>query len=109
VRVTARAKPESLDQLQEGIAMSSIAQTDQNGRYRLENVPPGRYYVAAGNIDLPTYYPGTLDVSSGTTLQITPGTERTGVDFTLADLSFSLAGQSGIRPGYTIPVQAQIE
>jgi hypothetical protein len=61
VRVTARAKPDSLEKLQEGFAMSSIAQTDQNGSYRLENVPPGLYYVTAGNIDLPTYYPGTLD------------------------------------------------
>ena len=49
-RVTARPKPDSLDQPQEGIAMSSIAQTDQDGRYRLESVPPGRYYVSAGNI-----------------------------------------------------------
>ncbi len=109
VRVTARPKPDSLDELQEGVAMSSIAQTDQDGRYRLENVPPGRYYVAAGNIDLPTYYPGTLDVASGTVVQITPGTQRAGIDFTLADLSFSLAGTSGLRPGYTIPIQTQVE
>jgi hypothetical protein len=108
VRVTARPKLDSLDQLQDGIAMSSIAQTDQNGRFRLENVPPGRYYVAAGNIDLPTYYPGTLDVATGTTLQITPGAERTEVDFTLADLSLSRAGTM-IPSGYTISLQIQVE
>jgi len=51
-------------------AMSSLTQTDSTGRYHLDNVPAGRYYIAAGRVDLPTYYPGTLDMTQGTTISI---------------------------------------
>jgi hypothetical protein len=34
--------------------------TDATGKYRLEDVPAGRYYVAAGRVEAPTYYPGVL-------------------------------------------------
>ena len=36
--------------------MMSIAQTDSEGRYRLVNIPPGGYYVAAGSADMLRYY-----------------------------------------------------
>jgi hypothetical protein len=44
-------------------ALFGISQTGEDGRYRLENLPPGRYYIFAGLIDLPSYYPNatTLD------------------------------------------------
>jgi 5-hydroxyisourate hydrolase-like protein (transthyretin family) len=59
IRVAAVPRPESGGKvLAGGAAMSSQAETDAEGRYRLENVPPGRYFVAAGIIALPTFYPG---------------------------------------------------
>ena len=38
-----------------------VTQTDEQGRYRLTNVPPGRYLIAAGLVGLATYYPGQID------------------------------------------------
>ena len=41
----------------------TMAKTDDNGNYQLENVPPGRYYILAqpvgrSNGEAPTLYPG---------------------------------------------------
>jgi len=52
-----------------GAAMASLVTTDAAGRYRLENIPPGRYYITAGRVDFPTYFPGALDTSAGTISQ----------------------------------------
>src|SRR5262245_23086211 len=40
--------------------VTSITQTDGNGRYQLEDLPPGRYFIAAGPISAPTFHPGVL-------------------------------------------------
>src|SRR5262245_47024779 len=45
-------------------SMFSIAQTDASGRYRLESIPPGRYYIMAGRADAPTYYPGVVGTTN---------------------------------------------
>src|SRR3954463_13502606 len=42
-------------------ALVSIAETDEDGRYRLEMIPPGRYLITAGRVDNPTFYPGAID------------------------------------------------
>lgn len=34
-----------------------VTQTDEQGRYRLTNLPPGRYLIAAGLIGVGTYHP----------------------------------------------------
>src|SRR5262245_30745738 len=68
-------------------AMASLAQTDSTGRYRLENVPPGRYFVTAGRVDLPTFYPGTLDVTKGTAISITSAGVVSDIDFAIQDPS----------------------
>src|SRR5688572_29998661 len=36
--------------------LANIGKTEASGYYRLENIPPGRYYVVAGRVDTPTYY-----------------------------------------------------
>jgi len=38
-----------------------VTQTDDQGRYRLAGLPPGRYLIAAGLVGLGTYYPGQID------------------------------------------------
>jgi hypothetical protein len=80
----------------------SSAGTDDLGEYRIFGIAPGRYYleatyrnfgmmmpgtrVAAKPVEesyIPTYFPGTADVSSATTIELAPGAQIRGVDFTL--------------------------
>jgi Spy/CpxP family protein refolding chaperone len=68
-------------------AMASLTTTDNMGRYRLEGVPPGRYYVAAGRVDLPTYYPGTMNRSLGTAVSIASAATVADIDFVIQNTS----------------------
>jgi Carboxypeptidase regulatory-like domain len=117
VRVTAVAVPESLTDAQSSTAMGAIAQTDTNGRYRLENIPPGRYYIAAGRLDLPTYYPGTQQMTGGTVVAVTSGSVSTQINFTMQDSS---AGRSApatffgftsitTSPSLPLPIEIRLE
>ena len=63
--------------------MESMAETDRNGRYRLTDVAPGRYYIVAGVLAEPTYHPGTANPGSATILTIQPGSNAAGVNFTI--------------------------
>ena len=38
-----------------------VTQTDEQGQYRLANLPPGRYLIAAGLVGMATYFPGQID------------------------------------------------
>jgi hypothetical protein len=82
------------------------ATTDDRGDYRIFWVPPGRYIVSvtSNNSNLPieilfssnspysdrtfppTYYPGTPDPTRATSIDLKPGAEITGIDFTLSQL-----------------------
>jgi hypothetical protein len=42
-------------------APTRVTQTDDQGRYRLTNLPPGEYLIAAGLIGVGTYYPDETD------------------------------------------------
>jgi hypothetical protein len=64
-------------------ALSNITQTDSSGRYRMEQVPSGRYYVLAGLVDNPTYYPGAVARESATPLLVAAGTVLEVTDFRL--------------------------
>jgi len=113
IRVAARARTATLEDTIEGAALAALAETDASGRYRLEGVPPGRYTISAGRVDLPTYYPGTLDLASGTVLAITADSAISEIDFTLADVSFVVTGlpsQSGVmQSSVTVPVRLVVE
>jgi hypothetical protein len=78
VRVMATALPEAGVQ---GGTMVSLTETDNNGRYRLENVPPGRYYIQAGFVDNPNYYPGVAAASGAMSVLVTAGATVSGIDF----------------------------
>jgi protocatechuate 3,4-dioxygenase beta subunit len=81
---------------------SGSAATDDLGEYRIFGIAPGRYYleatyrnfgmsmpgmrVAAKPVEesyIPTYFPGTADVGSAATIELAPGAQIRGVDFTL--------------------------
>ena len=75
-----------------GSVVESLAQTDASGRYRLE-VPSGRYYIAAGSVDSPTYYPNDRSVASARVITVSAGT-------TVPDINFSryIPASSGSPP-----------
>ncbi len=109
-RMTAIARAESLDEVVTSPAMSSLAETDEQGRYTLESIPPGRYFIAAGRLDAQTYYPGTSDIAMAKEVIITPGSTISGIDFTLDDSSFGRANAGGVLINtVAIPLQVTIE
>jgi hypothetical protein len=97
VRVTAVVPPPADGDVSSNATMASIAQTDAEGRYRLEKIPPGQYYISAGRVDVPTYYPGTIQLLRGTIVTIRPGTVTPEISFVLDDASVgrSEQGQRG--------------
>jgi hypothetical protein len=48
--------------------------TDFAGRYRLEGISPGRYYILIGVNGRRFYYPGVTDPGQATAIQVTAGT-----------------------------------
>jgi hypothetical protein len=57
--------------------------TDRGGVYRLENLPPETYYIAAGFSDRPIFFPGTADILVAKTFTTTPTTLLTSLDFSM--------------------------
>jgi len=106
IRVTAMREDSMDDALR---AMVSLTQTDATGRYRLENIPPGRYYIAAGRVDLPTYYPGTMDMTKGTAVSISSAMPLSDLDFVIQDTSAAVPparGAFGLRARGTQQIPA---
>ncbi|HZI51806.1 MAG TPA: carboxypeptidase-like regulatory domain-containing protein, partial [Terriglobia bacterium] len=95
VRVSAMAVPDPALPTNSATALVSIGMTDNTGRYRLENVPPGLYYVVAGLVDLPTYYPGVSSTTGAKVVNVFSGTP-------IPDINFALV----VPPGVTISGRA---
>jgi hypothetical protein len=113
VRVAAMALPESTLDAVTGAAMASLAATDEAGRYRLENIPPGRYYITAGRVDFPTYFPGALDMSAGTIVSVTAKATITDINFALQDASIRTAATDPflviMQPTLSVPILVRVE
>jgi hypothetical protein len=65
-------------------APASTALTDGQGRYRLANLAPGRYFIIASVFGYPTFYPGTTNADGGTVITVTadaPAVDR--INFTV--------------------------
>ena len=90
--VRVAAMPAERNLATDGSGLVSIAETDSSGRYRLANISPGRYYIVAGPLEAPTFYPGTLNASGATTVNITP-------DAALEAVNFQLQRSGGVRLG----------
>jgi hypothetical protein len=76
--------------------LANIGKTEASGYYRLENIPPGRYYVVAGRVDTPTYYPGTLDLKMAQTILVTVGSSSVDLNFGILPQSLQpVAGERG--------------
>jgi hypothetical protein len=113
VRVSAMARPDNPQDALGGSSMAGISETDEAGRFRLENIPPGRYYIVAGRLDLPTYFPGTQDMGSATVVRITSGANLPGLDFVMKDSSSGRVYETNpfgpIASGVNIPLKLTLE
>lgn len=83
---TSNAKPEDGVQYFTYPPPEASTLTDTQGRYRLTNLPPGRYYIMAGAFGEPTYYPGKSDMESATPITLGPGSTSASLDFKLLRL-----------------------
>ena len=59
------------------------AYTDDSGRYRIENIPPGPYYIGAGTVESPSYFPGEVSLKNATVVNVHNGEALAGFDFKL--------------------------
>jgi hypothetical protein len=83
---TSNAKPEDGVQYFTYPPPEASTLTDTQGRYRLNNLPPGRYYIMAGAFGEPTYYPGKAEMESATAVTLGPGSTSANLDFKLLRL-----------------------
>jgi len=67
----------------EGNVLVGIGQTDSSGRFRLDGIPPGRYYIMAGFIEAPTYYPGVKRIADARTITVASDSVVAGIDFAI--------------------------
>lgn len=65
----------------ESVVPASTALTNNEGRYRLVNIPPGRYYILAGALPDATYYPGTATEDGAMVITIAAGATTANLDF----------------------------
>jgi hypothetical protein len=60
IRVTAMALPENPGDAIAAASFGGLAETDKDGALPVGQYRTCRYYIAAGRVDLPTYFPGSL-------------------------------------------------
>ncbi len=112
VRVSTMSVPESGRPAAEVPALSNLTETDGSGRFRLENIKAGRYYIVAGLLDYPTYYPGTSVAGDARIVNITAGSTTSGIEFQAVRSStgFTVSGhvrREGSSP-YGTPTQVTL-
>jgi hypothetical protein len=100
----------SADEAGPATSLISIGQTDKDGRYALEGVPAGRYYIIAGPLDAPAYLPGVWDRKEATIVSVSSGMRREGLDIHLRVLPVEVKVQGHLmREGAENVGVAQVE
>src|SRR5688572_14271805 len=61
----------------------AVSRTDPDGRFRLQGVLPGAYWIVAGAVDSPSYYPGTIERLSARPVRVVAGSVTERIDFTV--------------------------
>jgi len=90
--------------------LTRIVQTGSDGRFRLDNIPPGRYYVAAGLIDFPTFYPGVATASRAEAVSVRAGASIENVNITVLSEAGGVVGGRilGISPSLPFPLRVRL-
>jgi Carboxypeptidase regulatory-like domain len=101
--------------------LTAFAVTDSTGRYKIDNVEAGTYYVIAGLIAQPTYYPGVATQAAARTVTVAQGASITGLDFKIVTSltpappglaarpvvppppTFTVSGRVALKPGQLLP------
>jgi hypothetical protein len=81
-------------------AIMSLSQTDAQGRYRLENVPQGRYYIVADWTNSPIYFPGVALASDARVITIAGNAALENQDFRLSQPMWLKVRGRVIREGH---------
>lgn len=81
--------------------IASQTETDRTGRYRLENLPAGEYFIVADPFNIPSYYPGTGNRDDSSPVSVTAGAVLSGIDFTFVRSSGVLRVVRTRSPGQT--------
>ena len=76
----------------------SVAETDAAGRFRLTNVPAGRYYIVAGRLNSLQFFPNAKTSAEATEIVVEAARTRSDVNFTVASGS-SRPPQPAARTG----------
>src|SRR4029450_12791714 len=79
------------DNKNEAPTLMTLAETDSNGRYRLTDVPVGRYYTVPGFVDPPTYYPRGTGPAGATPVNVTVNATVANIDFRIEKPSTGLS------------------
>jgi len=95
VRVSAMSAPNPKDPTGGGVLVS-LAETDSAGKFRLENIPPGDYYIHAGLLDAPNYYPGVDSIQAAKAVSIAAGA-------VVENLDFKVTRSPGVRVSGRVP------
>lgn len=113
VRMAAIPRPDEAEPGSASTVLVAIAETDSEGRFRLEGILSGRYVIAAGRLNRQTFYPGTQSLEDATILTMAPAAIISNINFVLNDTS---AGRDPVgspaavrRPNATsIPVVVKV-
>src|SRR5436190_20310889 len=65
------------------VTLTRLRETGNEGRYQLDNVPPGRYLLVAGLAEDPTYYPGVKRKDEAHIVTVVSGQAISNLDFAL--------------------------
>jgi hypothetical protein len=65
----------------------AFAQTDREGRFRIENVPAGAYYLVAGAVSSPTYFPDATSPGKAISIDVRTNAPLVVPDFRLLPIS----------------------
>jgi hypothetical protein len=64
-------------------SMISVAETDGDGKYRLINIPAGKYFIVAGRLNSPSYFPAGTDQAKATAVNVEAAKITGAIDFSV--------------------------